>query len=92
MKNMKEKVLFIVLMFIMSGCSLEASIEALSKVPSTVFSAANAKGLIPGSNQAGTAGDYNIQSSVGNYKSDMQQVTTDGSYEIRSSVQGTLAR
>lgn len=92
MKNINEKLLFIVLMFIMSGCSLEASIEAISKAPTSVFSAANAKGLIPGSNQAGTAGEYHIQSSVGNYKSDMQQVTTDGSYQIRSSVQGTLAR
>ena len=93
MKNIGRKIFFISLMLVMSGCSLEASIDTLSSLPTDVISGVTSatKGLISGSNQAGTAGEYRVQSSVGSYKSEIQQVTDDGSYYVRGSVQGALA-
>jgi undecaprenyl pyrophosphate phosphatase UppP len=83
-----------ILMIFLSGCTLEASLQEISSTPDFVFNSAKTTGLIPGSSQSGTTSGgvtiYNIQSTLGSYVSGVEQVTTDNSYKVYSSVQGAL--
>lgn len=83
------------LMILLSGCSMEASIESLTKdSPIKMQEPAKPIGLVSGSTQMGTATGggvtYHVQSSAGGYTSGIEQKTSDNSYKIYSSVQGAL--
>ncbi len=77
-----------------SGCSMEASLQKLASEHPSILLPAKASGLVAGSSQIGTATDgvttYHVQSTVGNFTSEIAQETTDGSYKIYGSVQGAL--
>lgn len=80
---------------VIAGCSMDISLEQVSKKSPIKFQSAKLAGLISGSSQIGTAtgngGDtYIVQSTVGNYISSMEQTTSDNSYKIYSSVQGSI--
>lgn len=85
--------LFLV-MFIVSGCTLEASLQQIVSPDFDFQSNVKTTGLIPGSSQSGTASGggstYHIQSTLGSYVSGVEQETTDQSYKVYSSVQGAL--
>jgi hypothetical protein len=92
---MKKLVFSLVTLLATAGCSLDASIQNLSKGVTSIMQApAKATGLVSGSTQIGTAGSgattYKVQSTVGNYMSGIEQSTADGSYKVYSSVQGAL--
>lgn len=84
----------ILMMFFISGCTLEASLQEITSKPDFVFNTAKTTGLVPGSSQSGTASGsgstYHIQSTLGSYVSGVEQETTDQSYKVYSSVQGAL--
>lgn len=85
--------LFLV-MFVVSGCTLEASIGQIASPEFEFQNNVKTTGLIPGSSQSGTASgggsSYHIQSTLGSYVSGVEQETTDQSYKVYSSVQGAL--
>lgn len=83
-----NKILFGSFLFLLSACSMEASITSLSNTPKLPL--AKSMGLISGSSQMGTAGLYHVQSSVGSYTAGVKQQTSDGEYYIYSSVQGAM--
>ncbi|MDG0815492.1 hypothetical protein [Bdellovibrio svalbardensis] len=93
-----KKLLFLALMAVTTaGCSMDASLESLTKnIPALKFQdPAKTTGLVSGSTQTGTASGgggatYHVQSSVGNYMSGIEQTTSDGSYKVYSSVQGAI--
>lgn len=74
---------------------MDVSLEQLTSKSPVKFESAKLAGLISGSSQIGTAtgsggATYTVQSTVGNYISSMEQSTSDGSYKIYSSVQGSI--
>ncbi|WP_413577096.1 hypothetical protein ACLVWU_02800 [Bdellovibrio sp. HCB290] len=97
---MKKIMLLAVLTMLASGCSLEASLEDLSAVIS-MKAPSKATGLVSGSTQDGTTvSGYKVQSSVGNYLSQIEQCADTGTpnctvpgsykYKVYSSVQGAI--
>lgn len=77
----------------LTGCSLDASMEAIESFIPIKFADFKAAGLISGSTQRGHTTDYSyqVQSSVGNYTSrSAEQTTTDNSYKVSSSLQGAF--
>ena len=85
-----KKLMLLAVMALASGCSLEASLEDLSEVISAK-APSKATGLVSGSTQDGsTASGYKIQSSVGNYLSEIEQTTDTGKYKVYSSIQGAI--
>jgi hypothetical protein len=82
------------IMFFMSGCSLEVSLQEITSKTDLASNTAKTTGLIPGSSQSGTTSgsgpNYHIQSTLGSYVSGVDQETTDHSYQVYSSVQGAL--
>lgn len=69
---------------------LSVSIEPITRL----VQKSRITGLTSGSTQTGTASGngvtYQVQTTVGNYLSDMEQTTEDHSYKVFSSVQGSL--
>ncbi|MEK2689959.1 hypothetical protein [Bdellovibrio sp. GT3] len=92
---MKKLMLLAAFTMLASGCSLEASLEDLSAVIS-MKAPSKATGLVSGSTQDGVAKDsgnvttYRVQSSVGNYLSEIEQTTDNGKYKVYSSIQGAI--
>ncbi len=85
-----KKLMLLALMVMASGCSLEASLEDLNAVISAK-APSKATGLVSGSTQDGsTSSGYKIQSSVGNYLSEIEQTTDTGKYKVYSSIQGAI--
>jgi hypothetical protein len=85
-----KKLMLLALMVMASGCSLEASLEDLNAVISAK-APSKATGLVSGSTQDGsTASGYKVQSSVGNYLSEIEQTTDTGKYKVYSSIQGAI--
>ncbi|WP_413612352.1 hypothetical protein [Bdellovibrio sp. HCB-110] len=96
MLSFVNKLILLLLLAILTGCSLEASLEQLAgeAAPIKLQDPAKTTGLVSGSTQTGTATGggvtYHVQSTVGNYLSEMEQTTTDNSYKVYSSVQGAI--
>ncbi|WP_413586389.1 hypothetical protein [Bdellovibrio sp. HCB274] len=87
---MKKLMLLAALTLLASGCSLEASLEDLNAII-TMKAPSKATGLVSGSTQDGsTVSGYKVQSSVGNYLSQIEQTTNTGKYKVYSSVQGAI--
>ncbi|UYL10010.1 hypothetical protein B9G69_005395 [Bdellovibrio sp. SKB1291214] len=85
-----KKLMLLALMALASGCSLEASLEDLDAIISAK-APSKATGLVSGSTQDGTTSSgYKIQSSVGNYLSEIEQTTDTGKYKVYSSIQGAI--
>ncbi|WP_413559924.1 hypothetical protein [Bdellovibrio sp. HCB209] len=87
---MKKLILLAAVTMLASGCSLEASLEDLNAII-TAKAPSKATGLVSGSTQDGTTSSgYKIQSSVGNYLSQIEQTTDTGKYKVYSSIQGAI--
>lgn len=90
-----RRLILITIVWLTSGCSLEASIMSLDSVSEVIEDLSNSMGLVSGSSQTATASggggsDYLVQSTVGNYSSGVEQATTDDTYKVYSSVQGAI--
>lgn len=88
-----KRLLLAALLAIATGCSMDASIDRGSQIID-FLSLGKTSGLVSGSSQLGTATaggtTYYVQSSVGNYISEIEQKDTSGTYKIYSSVQGAI--
>lgn len=72
------------------GCSLEASLEQISKDTGPLMQKAQSTGFISGSSQGTlTSGGYRVESSTGNYTNKLQTTTNVG-YKVFVSVQGNI--
>ncbi|MGZ3781213.1 MAG: hypothetical protein ACXVCY_11240 [Pseudobdellovibrionaceae bacterium] len=81
-------------MVLTTGCSMDVTLEQLSKAPviGSLIQKSKMAGLTSGSTQSGKTTDnsYTVQTTVGSYTSNMDQTTSDKSYKVYSSVQGGL--
>lgn len=94
---MINRLFFLALSLLATGCSMDASLQQLTQIADPVIKfldPAKSTGLVSGSTQTGAASGggvtYQVQSSVGNYTSGIEQKTSDGSYKVYSSVQGAI--
>lgn len=94
-----KRLLILSVLVLSTGCSMEASLESLTEAVETFLDPAKTTGLVSGSTQTGTATcvvgpcdgvTYQVQSTVGNYMSGIEQGTTDNTYKVYSSVQGAI--
>lgn len=73
---------------------MEASLSPIVSDLPSLSDPAKTTGLVSGSSQTGTASGgsvtYGVQSTVGNFVSEIEQTTADKSYKVYSSVQGAL--
>lgn len=74
----------------LGGCSMDASLESLSKVVEVLQSKSTNNEFVPASQQATvTAQGYKVQSSL-SYHSSQDDVVTSQGYKVQTSVQSTL--
>lgn len=72
------------------GCSLDASLEQISKGTTPIMQKAQLTGFVSGSSQGvPTAGGYRVEASTGNYTNQLQTTTSSG-YKVFVSVQGNI--
>lgn len=75
---------------LLEGCSMEASIDAISKEVTAVFSKASATEVTSGSSQNSyTARGYKIQASV-SYQDSKPEGKTSRGYKVYTNIQGTI--
>lgn len=89
-----KKILVLGLTVLITGCSLDASLQKLMKFDKNfdMLQSVKTTGLVGGSQQASgtTNGKYFVQSTIGGAMSTIKQTTVNGNYTVISSVQGTL--
>lgn len=91
MKDWEKSLIILWGAFALSGCSMEASIESLSKNVSEVFSKkATPSEVVPSSGQGvHTSQGYEVQSSLSYYRSSPEVVTSQG-YTVQTNVQSMI--